>query len=256
MQDQGRTALSEQEGLLDEPRLVVETGLAARVAHIVAPALREFGFRLVRVKISAMNGSTVQIMAERPDGTMSIVDCEQASAATSPLLDVEDLFARAYHFEMSSPGIDRPLVRPSDFLRAIGHEARVELATPLDGRKRFRGWIEGLEGAGREARLALRRIDAGAEEEADVSLPLSDLAEARLVLTEALIRAALRADKEARARAGAPEAEEEEREQPAPDSPRRGPGRFVAERRKGQPKPSARPVAKPLTRRGAPRPRS
>ena len=119
---------------------------------------------------------------------------------------------------MSSPGIDRPLVRVSDFARAIGHEARIEMAVMVDERKRFRGWIEGVEGEGPAAMLKLRRMDARADEEADVVLPLRDLAEARLVLTEALIRESLKAAKQAE------EAPAEE-EQPE-EAVRRGPGRF------------------------------
>ena len=99
-------------------------------------------------------GATVQIMAERPDGTMTIDDCERASDALSPLLDVEEPVASAYRLEMSSPGIDRPLVRVSDFRRAIGHEARIEMAIPVDGRKRFRGADRG----GRDARRGAGRV--------------------------------------------------------------------------------------------------
>ena len=107
--------------LLDEPRLIVETGVAARVATIAAPVLRDLDLRLVRVKISSTDGTTVQIMAEHPDGTMNVSDCEAASMALSPVLDVEDPVTQAYRLEMSSPGIDRPLVRLSDFSRATGH---------------------------------------------------------------------------------------------------------------------------------------
>src|SRR5579862_1206094 len=99
---------------LDEPRLIVENGLARRVGAIVEPTLRDLGLRLVRVKISAAQGMTVQIMAERADGSMTVDDCEQASLALSPLLDVEEPLNRAYRLEISSPGIDRPLVRVSD----------------------------------------------------------------------------------------------------------------------------------------------
>jgi ribosome maturation factor RimP len=233
-QDRPVESSTNDPSLLDEPRLVEETGQAARVAQLVAPALRDLGLRLVRVKISGMNGATVQIMAERTDGTMTIADCERASGAVSPALDVEDLFSHAYHLEMSSPGIDRPLVRRSDFVRAIGHEARVELAVPLNGRRRFRGWIEKVEGEGRDAELALRIIDVATEEDADVLLPLRDLGEARLALTEALIREALRADKAAREAAGEPSEEgaEEANDDPIRESsdvtpPRRGPGRFA-----------------------------
>ena len=183
---------------LDEPRLLAENGLARRVGVIVAPALRDLGLRLVRVKISAADGTTVQIMAERPDGSMTVDDCERASIAVSPVLDLEDPVSRAYRLEISSPGIDRPLVRLSDFRRAVGHEARIEMAVPVGARKRFRGLIEGLQGAGptMAARLRLAARDDG---EGDlVNLPVGDMDEARLVLTEDLIRAALRREKAAK----------------------------------------------------------
>ena len=99
----------------------------------------------MRVKVSAADGATVQVMAERPDGTMTIEDCEQASEALSPIFDVEDIMPSAWRLEVSSPGIDRPLVRRSDFERALGHEAKIEMAAPVDGRKRFRGRIEAVE---------------------------------------------------------------------------------------------------------------
>ena len=204
---------------IDEPRLVSETGVAARVANIIAPALRDLGLRIVRVKTFDNNGLTLQIMAEKADGTMTVGDCEAASMAISPLLEVEDPVASAYNLELSSPGIDRLLVRISDFRRAIGHEARVEMGTLHYNRKRFRGWIEGVEGEGPAAMLKLRRMDARADEEADVVLPLRDLAEARLVLTEALIRESLKAAKQAE--------QTPEEEPPAEDAMvRRGPGRF------------------------------
>jgi ribosome maturation factor RimP len=181
---------------LDEPRLIEESGQALRVGAVVAPALRSLGLRLVRVKISAADGCTVQIMAERPDGTMTIEDCEQASQAISPVLDVEDPISQAYRLEVSSPGVDRPLVRLSDFERAIGHEAKVELARPLDGRKRFRGLIEGVARAPDPvAELAIEGGEAGATK---VALPITQMGEARLVLTEALIRETLRREKAAK----------------------------------------------------------
>jgi ribosome maturation factor RimP len=160
-----------------------------------APVLRDLGLRLVRVKISAADGSTVQIMAERPDGSMNVEDCEQASIALSPVLDLEDPMSHAYRLEISSPGIDRPLVRVSDFQRAIGHEARIEMAVPVGTRKRFRGLIESVEAVGSHwiARLRLAAKDEGQGELAD--LPIKDMDEARLVLTEDLIRAALRREK-------------------------------------------------------------
>jgi ribosome maturation factor RimP len=188
-----RTIAQEIDSPLDEPRLVIETGLDARVAAIVAPALLDLGFRLVRVKITGRDGCTVQIMAERPDGSFTVEDCEQASKAISPALDVEDPIDRAYNLEMSSPGIDRPLVRVSDFSRWAGHLAKVEMEVPVDGRKRFKGVLEGVEG---ESAL-LRRDDAKAGEPARATLPIADIGEARLVLTDELIREALRRAKAA-----------------------------------------------------------
>jgi ribosome maturation factor RimP len=217
---------------LDEPRLVAETGLAARVAAIGAPVLEQLGYRLVRVRLNQQSGQNLQIMAERPDGTMTVADCEAASQALSPELDVADPVSGEYRLEMSSPGIDRPLVRLSDFRRAIGHEAKIELVHPLEnGRKRFRGLIAGIEGEGRDAILLLDRTDARADEEKSVRLPLRDLDEGKLVLTEALIRASLRAAKAAEEATpeGAEAPQDEER-------PRRGPGRF-AQAPKQKPKP-------------------
>lgn len=177
----------------DEPRLITETGVAARVAAIAEGVLGALGYRLVRVKVTNRDGGTVQIMAERPDGTMTIDDCEAASRALSPVLDVEDPIASAYRLELSSPGIDRPLVRRSDFERWSGHEVKVEMTVPVAGRKRFRGFLIGVEGAD----AVVRRDDARADEEATVRLPVADIHDARLVLTDALITEALRAAKAA-----------------------------------------------------------
>src|SRR5215212_8541896 len=128
MTDRAQTA---QDDTADERRLLIETGVAARVATIVEPALADLGFRLVRVKVSGLNGCTVQIMAERPDGTMTVEDCEAVSRALWPVLDLED-------------PIERPLVRAGDFSRWAGYEAKVETALPVGGRKRFRGVIRGV----------------------------------------------------------------------------------------------------------------
>src|ERR1051325_396165 len=122
-----------------EPRLIGEQGTAARVAAIASPILAGMGYRLVRVRVSATSGCTVQIMAERPDGSMSIEDCEAASRALSPVFDAEDLIDRAYRLEVSSPGIDRPLFRRWDFERFAGHVVKVEMAIAREGRRRFRG---------------------------------------------------------------------------------------------------------------------
>lgn len=182
-------------GELDEPRLIAETGIAARVGVIAEPILAGLGFRLVRVKLLAQAGTTVQIMAERPDGSMNVDDCEIASTALSPALDVEDLVKGAYHLEVSSPGIDRPLVRVSDFRRARGRDARIEMTAEIAGRKRFRGRIAWVEGEGSEAILLLERTDAKPDEEPLARLPLAGIAEAKLILSEELIRQSLRAAK-------------------------------------------------------------
>lgn len=179
--------------LLDEPRLIAEPGLAARVAAIAAPVLRDLGYRLVRVRISGTEGCTVQIMAERPDGTMSVEDCEAVSRALSPVLDVEDPVAEAYRLEISSPGLDRPLVRRSDFIRHAGHLVKIEMEVPVEGRKRFRGAIASVEGD----MARIRRDDVKADEAAEILLPIEDMAEAKLVLTDALIAESLRRGKAA-----------------------------------------------------------
>jgi ribosome maturation factor RimP len=195
-----RTLVEPVEGL-DEARLVEDSGASQRVGRIAAPVLRDLGYRLVRVKISSAQGATVQIMAERPDGTMSIEDCERASAALSPVFDVEEPMAQAYRLEISSPGIDRPMVRESDFLRAVGHEARVEMTVAINGRKRFRGRLEAVAPGpdGPAARILLISDD---KNETHAELPIRAMADARLVLTDDLIRAALRREKAAHKRAG------------------------------------------------------
>ena len=175
----------------DEPRLITEPGRAARVAALVEPVLAALGYRLVRIRISAYAGCTVQIMAERPDGTLSIEDCEAASRALSPVLDVADPIESAYRREISSPGIDRPLVRRSDFDRYAGHVAQVEMQAPVDGRRRFRGELIGAQGA--FARI--RRADGAANENSEILLPIDDMMEAKLVLTDALISQSLRKSK-------------------------------------------------------------
>ena len=167
-------------------RFIRETGLAADLAELVEPVLDSLGFRLVRVEVSGRDGRTVQIMAERPDGSMTIDDCEAVSKAVSPLLDVRDLVADSYRLEVSSPGIDRPLVRPSDFVDWAGSEAKIELKTPIDGRKRFRGRLEGFEDG-----EALIEADLGEAGRKVIGLAVGMIAGAKLVLTDDLIREAL-----------------------------------------------------------------
>jgi ribosome maturation factor RimP len=179
--------------LLAEPRLVVEPGAAARVSAVATPVLQGMGYRLVRIKISGEAGCTVQIMAERPDGSMQIEDCEAISRALSPVLDVADPIDRAYRLEISSPGIDRPLVRRSDFERYAGHLVKIEMAVAHQGRKRFRGTLKGVEGDA----VHIHRDDTRADEDAEVLLVMEDIAEARLVLTDELIAESMRRGKAA-----------------------------------------------------------
>ena len=188
-----------------EPRIITEPGLPARVAAVAEPVIEQLGYRLVRVKVSAAEGCTVQIMAERPDGSMTVEDCETMSRALSPVLDMADPVDRAYRLEISSPGIDRPLVRKSDFDRFAGHLVKIEMEIPVNGRKRFRGEIAGTDGE--VARI--RRDDAAEGEEAEVLLPIEEMSEAKLVLTDDLVAQALRREKAAKR--DAREARKEER---------------------------------------------
>jgi ribosome maturation factor RimP len=190
--DAFKTEMTSDAGM--EPRLIVEPGLPARVATVAEPVIEQLGYRLVRVRVSGTEGCTVQIMAERPDGTMTVDDCETVSRALSPVLDVADPIDRAYRLEISSPGIDRPLVRKSDFERYAGHMVRIETAIPFDGRKRFRGVLLGTDG--NAARI--RRDDTAEGEPAEVLLPIDEMSEAKLVLTDDLVTEALRREKSAK----------------------------------------------------------
>lgn len=192
--DENQVSSAEPASAGDEPRLIVETGLPARVAAIADPVVEQLGYRLVRIRVSSGEECTIQIMAERPDGTMTVDDCEAISRALSPVFDVNEPIDRAYRLEISSPGIDRPLVRRSDFERYAGHLLKVEMDVPVGGRKRFRGILEGVEGG--NARLT--RDDPKAGEDPAVLLPITDMDEAKLVLTDELVSEALRAEKAAK----------------------------------------------------------
>jgi ribosome maturation factor RimP len=175
----------------DSERFIRETGLAANIAALVEPTLEDLGYRLVRVQILGGDSPTVQIMADRVGGPFSIEDCEAISRQVSPLLDAHDPLTGAYRLEVSSPGIDRPLVRPSDFEDWAGHEAKVELKELVGGRKRFRGVLEGFEDG--EVRMTVTLDQIGTQV---IGFPVSLIAEARLVLTDDLIRDALRRNKQ------------------------------------------------------------
>ncbi len=206
-----------------EQRILSETGLDARVAAIVEPVIEDLGYWLVRVKCSSRDGFTVQIMAERPDGSMTVEDCETCSRNISPVLDAEDPIGREYRLEMSSPGIDRPMVRLSDFDRWKGHLARVELNRAFENRKRFKGILlgvtedtfgirlddgvkpeplkpgmasrKGMKPKAKPAVADVEAVDALTAGDRVFWLPAADLAEARLILTDELIEASLKAAK-------------------------------------------------------------
>jgi ribosome maturation factor RimP len=149
-----------------------------QIAGIIEPSLDAMGYRLVRVALLGPRRATLQVMAERRDeAAMTVEDCAEISRSISALLDVADPIAGAYTLEVSSPGIDRPLVRPEDYDRFAGFEARIDLAEPLDGRKRFRGRLLGR--SGEDVRLL---ADIG-----EVSLPLPSIARAKLVITDDLL---------------------------------------------------------------------
>ena len=177
---------------LTEKRYIKETGLEARIARIVEPVANDLGFALVRVKITQENGMTLQIMAEDENGRFTIVNCETLSKDLSPVLDVEDPIDREYHLEVSSPGIDRPLVRKRDFAAYAGHEAKIELADMINGRKRFRGFIKSVD----DEAVTITLPDAPGGTDPDHRLLLTNIAEAKLVMTDALMEKA-RLDQEA-----------------------------------------------------------
>ncbi len=177
---------------LSEKRFIKETGLEARIARIVEPVANGLGFSLVRVKITQENGMTLQIMAEDENARFTIVNCETLSKDLSPVLDVEDPIDREYHLEVSSPGIDRPLVRRRDFAAYVGHEVKIELLDMINGRKRFRGFIKAVE----DDAVIITLPDAPGGTDPDHRLLLSTIGEAKLVMTDALMEKA-RLDQEA-----------------------------------------------------------
>jgi ribosome maturation factor RimP len=203
-----------------DDRIIRETGIDARIALIVEPVVAAIGYRLVRVRLSGQNGLTLQIMAERPDGTMTVEDCEAVSRAVSPALDVDDPIDKAYHLEVSSPGIDRPLVRKSDFGNWVGHLLKMETSVMVAERKRFRGKIASVD----ETSVMIDRDAPGYGEAPSVKVPFDTIAEARLILTDDLVRDALSKDnqakKQARKKRGEPEPDDAEadEDQPANDN--------------------------------------
>lgn len=174
---------------MSDERFVRESGPAGEIAALAEPVIEDLGFRLVRVVVSGRDGGTVQIMVERADGSCTIDDCTAISRAISPLLDAHDPMPGRYHLEVSSPGIDRPLVRASDFEAWAGYEAKVELREAVSGRKRFRGTLEGYE----DGEVRLRADLEDGEGPRHLGFPVELVSSAKLVMSDELIRAALNA---------------------------------------------------------------
>ncbi len=154
---------------------------------LVGPAVEAAGYRLVRLRVMGGKTKTVQIMAERPDGHMDVDDCAVLSRRVSEVFEAADPIADEYVLEVSSPGIDRPLTRPEDFVRFAGHEARLELNAPVEGRRRYKGMLIGLDGQDVVMDVA---ADAGTQR---LHLPLSAVSDAKLLLTDRLIQESLKA---------------------------------------------------------------
>ncbi|MBL3550952.1 ribosome maturation factor RimP [Rhodovulum sulfidophilum] len=172
--------------------LIAKTAIDRRLAEILTPAIEGMGFELVRVRLMGGKTKTLQVMAERPDGGIEVDDCAKISTAISALLDVEDPVEEAYTLEVSSPGIDRPLTRLKDFGTWEGYEAKLETAELIDGRRRFKGMLQGVEDD-----EVLIEIDGPEGDPVIIGLKYDWLSDAKLVLTEELIREMLKARKDA-----------------------------------------------------------
>lgn len=171
--------------------LIAKTAIDRRLAEIITPVIEDLGFELVRVRLQGGKTATLQIMADRPEGGINVDDCAEISTAVSATLDVQDPIEDNYHLEVSSPGIDRPLTRMKDFESFEGYEARLDLNQPIDGRKRFKGTLAGTEGT----EVLINIDDQGATH--TIGLDFDLLADAKLVLTDELIKEMLRQKKEA-----------------------------------------------------------
>ncbi len=171
--------------------LVAKASIDRRLAEIVTPVIEDMGFELVRVRLLGGKTKTVQIMAERPEGGIEVDECAEISTAVSATLDVEDPLEDPYTLEVSSPGIDRPLTRLKDFDAWEGYEAKLETTELIDGRRRFKGTLQGTEGS-----EVLIEIDVNGEP-TTIGLQFDWLSDAKLVLTDDLIRDVLRARKDA-----------------------------------------------------------
>ncbi len=171
--------------------LIAKAAIDRRIAQIIDPVIADMGFELVRVRLMTGKQATLQIMAQKPDGTIEVDDCARISTAVSAVLDVEDPIVEAYTLEVSSPGIDRPLTRLKDFDQWQGFEAKIETEELIDGRRRFKGILAGIEGD-----EVLVELDEG-KEPVTIGLKFDWLSDAKLVLTDDLIRDVLRNRKDA-----------------------------------------------------------
>lgn len=171
--------------------LIAKTPIDQRLAGIITPVIEDLGFELVRLRLQGGRTATLQIMADRPEGGINVDDCAVISTAVSAALDVEDPLEDAYHLEVSSPGIDRPLTRLKDFATFEGYDARLETSQPIDGRKRFKGVLAGVDGE----EVLLNIEDRG--ETVTIGLNFDLLSDAKLLLTDELIALMLKERKEA-----------------------------------------------------------
>lgn len=169
--------------------LIAKTAIDQRLAAIVTPVIEGLGFELVRLRVMSGKSHTLQIMADKPEGGIEVDDCADISTAVSAVLDVEDPLEDAYTLEVSSPGIDRPLTRLKDFEIWNGYEARIETSELIDGRRRFRGILAGVE----NDEVLIEIEETG--ETVTIGLQFDWLSDAKLVLTDELIAEMLRARK-------------------------------------------------------------
>ncbi len=171
--------------------LIAKAALDRRIAEIITPVIEDMGYEVVRVRLmKSLKETTLQVMAQKPDGTIEVDDCAKISTALSATLDVEDPIIEAYSLEVSSPGIDRPLTRLKDFEQWVGNEAKIETSEMIDGRRRFKGQLAGVEGD-----EVLITLDEQGED-ITIGLKFDWLSDAKLVLTDELIREVLRGRKD------------------------------------------------------------
>ncbi|MDH3263687.1 MAG: ribosome maturation factor RimP [Paracoccaceae bacterium] len=171
--------------------LIAKAAIDRRLAEIVEPTIKGMGYELVRIRLMCGQRKTVQIMADRPEGGIEVDDCARISTAVSAVLDVEDPLEDAYTLEVSSPGIDRPLTRLKDFDAWAGFEAKLETTEQIDGRRRFKGTLRGTE----DGEVLIEIEEKG--EPVTIGLKFEWFSDAKLVLTDELIREALRQKKDA-----------------------------------------------------------